>query len=177
MTVTGFIAYAQGWGGLYIRANKLAWRQVQQPSRPGDQQPFRHPRLPGAGPLGAGVCPDGRRAGRLRLRPRALLLADASSDQLDGRRRLPARGHPARSAGTIRKATCCSSTARWSGNSRRRAAIWSRSSSPHTTRTANSRCWAQALWNCRADRAYEAWAARYKRRRYRHKLEALSDHI
>ncbi len=30
MTVTGFIAYAQGWGGLYIRANKLAWRQVQQ---------------------------------------------------------------------------------------------------------------------------------------------------
>ncbi len=27
MTVTGFIAYAQGWGGLYIRANKLAWRQ------------------------------------------------------------------------------------------------------------------------------------------------------
>jgi acyl dehydratase len=28
MTVTGFIAYAQGWGGLYIRANKLAWRQI-----------------------------------------------------------------------------------------------------------------------------------------------------
>jgi len=29
MTVTGFIAYAQGWGGLYIRANKLAWKQVR----------------------------------------------------------------------------------------------------------------------------------------------------
>jgi len=28
MTVTGFIAYAQGWGGLYIRANKLAWQQI-----------------------------------------------------------------------------------------------------------------------------------------------------
>ncbi|MBK6659032.1 MAG: MaoC family dehydratase N-terminal domain-containing protein [Proteobacteria bacterium] len=28
MTVTGFIAYAQGWGGLYIRANKLAWRMI-----------------------------------------------------------------------------------------------------------------------------------------------------
>ena len=28
MTVTGFIAYAQGWGGLYIRANKLNWQQV-----------------------------------------------------------------------------------------------------------------------------------------------------
>ncbi len=26
MTVTGFIAYAQGWGGLYIRAHKLAWQ-------------------------------------------------------------------------------------------------------------------------------------------------------
>jgi acyl dehydratase len=33
MTITGFIAYAQGWGGLYIRANKLAWRQVN--SHPG----------------------------------------------------------------------------------------------------------------------------------------------
>lgn len=33
MTVTGFIAYAQGWGGLYIRANKLAWRQAH--SHPG----------------------------------------------------------------------------------------------------------------------------------------------
>ncbi|MEX2618245.1 MAG: MaoC family dehydratase N-terminal domain-containing protein [Alphaproteobacteria bacterium] len=33
MTVTGFIAYAQGWGGLYIRANKLAWRQAS--SHPG----------------------------------------------------------------------------------------------------------------------------------------------
>ena len=29
MTVTGFIAYAQGWGGLYIRANRLAWKQIQ----------------------------------------------------------------------------------------------------------------------------------------------------
>ena len=28
MTVTGFIAYAQGWGGLYIRANKLNWQQI-----------------------------------------------------------------------------------------------------------------------------------------------------
>jgi acyl dehydratase len=30
MTVTGFIAFAQGWGGLYIRANKLAWKQVHK---------------------------------------------------------------------------------------------------------------------------------------------------
>jgi hypothetical protein len=30
MTVTGFIAYAQGWGGLYIRANKMAWQMQQK---------------------------------------------------------------------------------------------------------------------------------------------------
>jgi acyl dehydratase len=30
MTVTGFIAYAQGWGGLYIRANKLAWQMIHK---------------------------------------------------------------------------------------------------------------------------------------------------
>ena len=30
MTVTGFIAFAQGWGGLYIRANKLAYQQIRQ---------------------------------------------------------------------------------------------------------------------------------------------------
>jgi len=28
MTVTGFIAYAQGWGGLYIRANKMHWKLI-----------------------------------------------------------------------------------------------------------------------------------------------------
>ena len=39
MTVTGFIAYAQGWGGLYIRANKLAW-QLQQ-KHPGAGIPNR----------------------------------------------------------------------------------------------------------------------------------------
>jgi acyl dehydratase len=30
MTVTGFIAFAQGWGGLYIRANKLAYEQIKK---------------------------------------------------------------------------------------------------------------------------------------------------
>ena len=30
MTVTGFIAFAQGWGGLYIRANKLAYQQIRK---------------------------------------------------------------------------------------------------------------------------------------------------
>ena len=30
MTVTGFIAFAQGWGGLYIRANKLAYELIKK---------------------------------------------------------------------------------------------------------------------------------------------------
>lgn len=39
MTITGFIAYAQGWGGLYIRANKMAWKMMQQ--HPGTGIPNR----------------------------------------------------------------------------------------------------------------------------------------
>jgi len=47
MTVTGFIAYAQGWGGLYIRANKLAWKQVHA-----------HPGLGIANRFGIPDCPE-----------------------------------------------------------------------------------------------------------------------
>ncbi len=47
MTVTGFIAFAQGWGGLYIRANKLAWRQVNN-----------HPGLGIANRFGIPDCPE-----------------------------------------------------------------------------------------------------------------------
>lgn len=47
MTVTGFIAFAQGWGGLYIRANKLAWRQVA-----------KHPGLGIPNRFGIPDCPE-----------------------------------------------------------------------------------------------------------------------
>jgi hypothetical protein len=47
MTVTGFIAFAQGWGGLYIRANKLNWRQVA-----------RHPGLGIPNRFGIPDCPE-----------------------------------------------------------------------------------------------------------------------
>jgi acyl dehydratase len=47
MTVTGFIAFAQGWGGLYIRANKLNWRQVS-----------KHPGLGIANRFGIPDCPE-----------------------------------------------------------------------------------------------------------------------
>ncbi len=47
MTVTGFIAYAQGWGGLYIRANKLAWKMID-----------RHPGLGIPNRFGIPDCPE-----------------------------------------------------------------------------------------------------------------------
>ena len=49
MTVTGFIAYAQGWGGLYIRANKLAWKQVSKHKGLGIPNRFNIPDCPERG--------------------------------------------------------------------------------------------------------------------------------
>jgi acyl dehydratase len=46
MTVTGFIAYAQGWGGLYIRANKLNWQQIHAHPRLGIENRFGIPDCP-----------------------------------------------------------------------------------------------------------------------------------
>src|SRR5262249_18309783 len=46
MTVPGFIAFAQGWGGLYIRANKLAWKQLQKHPGLGIANRFGIPDVP-----------------------------------------------------------------------------------------------------------------------------------
>jgi acyl dehydratase len=46
MTVTGFIAYAQGWGGLYIRANKLAWQLIHAHPGLGIKDRFGIPDVP-----------------------------------------------------------------------------------------------------------------------------------
>ncbi|MGY8526983.1 FAS1-like dehydratase domain-containing protein [Paracidovorax citrulli] len=46
MTVTGFIAFAQGWGGLYIRANKLAWRLIDAHPGVGITNRFGIPDVP-----------------------------------------------------------------------------------------------------------------------------------
>ncbi|HMN43621.1 MAG TPA: MaoC family dehydratase N-terminal domain-containing protein [Povalibacter sp.] len=46
MTVTGFICYAQGWGGLYIRANKLAWQMQQKHPGTGIKNRFGVPDCP-----------------------------------------------------------------------------------------------------------------------------------
>jgi len=46
MTVTGFIGYAQGWGGLYIRANKLAWKLIAAHPGVGIKNRFGIPDVP-----------------------------------------------------------------------------------------------------------------------------------
>jgi acyl dehydratase len=46
MTIAGFIAFAQGWGGLYIRANKLAWKQLQKHPGLGIATKFGIPDVP-----------------------------------------------------------------------------------------------------------------------------------
>jgi len=46
MTVTGFIGFAQGWGGLYIRANKLAWQQHHKHAGLGIKNRFGIPDCP-----------------------------------------------------------------------------------------------------------------------------------
>ena len=46
MTVTGFIAFAQGWGGLYIRANRLAWKQLNKHPGLGIPDRFGIPDIP-----------------------------------------------------------------------------------------------------------------------------------
>ncbi|WP_420145569.1 FAS1-like dehydratase domain-containing protein [Sphingobium sp.] len=46
MTVTGFICYAQGWGGLYIRANKIAWNMFAKHPGLGIPNRFNVPDCP-----------------------------------------------------------------------------------------------------------------------------------
>ena len=87
MTVTGFIAYAQGWGGLYIRANKLAWKTDPRPPGAWHSEPVQHSRLSGTRPLGERVRHRCWRARRLRLWARAVFVDDPPPDQLDGGRR------------------------------------------------------------------------------------------
>jgi len=46
MTVTGFIGFAQGWGGLYIRANKIAWKLIHAHPGVGIKNRFGIPDVP-----------------------------------------------------------------------------------------------------------------------------------
>lgn len=46
MTVTGFICYAQGWGGLYIRTNKLAWQMQSRHPATGIKNRYGIPDCP-----------------------------------------------------------------------------------------------------------------------------------
>ncbi|HEY4372179.1 MAG TPA: MaoC family dehydratase N-terminal domain-containing protein [Burkholderiales bacterium] len=46
MTVTGFIAYVQGWGGLYVRAHKLAYKMMSKHPNTGIKNAFGIPDCP-----------------------------------------------------------------------------------------------------------------------------------
>ena len=46
MTVTGFIGFAQGWGGLYIRTNKIAWEMMSKHPGLGIKNRFGIPDCP-----------------------------------------------------------------------------------------------------------------------------------
>ena len=111
----------------------------QPPLRARHQEPLRHPRLSRARALGARVRDDGGRAGRLRLRPGALLVADPPPDELDGRRRHPApralQDPPPQSRGRH----AAHRRHRRAASASRTAATWSRSSRKRATRTASCR--------------------------------------
>jgi acyl dehydratase len=46
MTITGFICYTQGWGGLYIRAHKLAWQMMAKHPGTGIKNKYGIPDCP-----------------------------------------------------------------------------------------------------------------------------------
>ncbi len=94
MTVTGFIAYAQGWGGLYIRANKLAWKQIHA-----------HPGLGIPNRFGIPDCPE-----RVHWEPEFALMVGAPGAYDYGPERNSWLTHQLTNwmgdAGFLRKASC-----------------------------------------------------------------------
>ena len=46
MTITGFICYLQGWGGLYVRAHKLAWQMIDRHPATGIKNKYGIPDCP-----------------------------------------------------------------------------------------------------------------------------------
>ncbi len=94
MTVTGFIAYAQGWGGLYIRANKLAWKQIHA-----------HPGLGIPNRFGIPDCPE-----RVHWEPEFALMVGAPGAYDYGPERCSWLTHQLTNwmgdAGFLRKASC-----------------------------------------------------------------------
>lgn len=94
MTVTGFIGFAQGWGGLYIRANKLAWKQIHA-----------HPGLGIPNRFGIPDCPE-----RVHWEPEFALMVGAPGAYDYGPERCSWLTHHLTNwmgdAGFLRRATC-----------------------------------------------------------------------
>ena len=150
MTVTGFIAYAQGWGGLYIRANKLAWRQVSN-----------HPGLGIANRFGIPDCPE-----RVHWEPEFALMVGAPGAYDYGPERCSWLTHHLTNwmgdDGFLRRASCKIRRHNPEGDllfidgkvvrtvPGGRAASGRDRASPPTTRTASSQCWAAGSSNFQA---------------------------
>ena len=147
MTVTGFIAYAQGWGGLYIRANKLAWKQIHA-----------HRGLGIANRFGIPDCPE-----RVHWEPEFARMVGVPGAYDYGPERCSWLTHHLTNwmgdDGILRRASCkirrhnpegdtCSSTATSCAASSRTVAIWWRLRRRRTTRTASCPLSDRAWWSC-----------------------------
>ena len=91
MTVTGFIAYAQGWGGLYIRANKLAWKLIDAHPGLGIKNRFGIPDCPERVHWEEEFAHEVGAPGAYDYGPERASWLTHHLHQLDGRRRLPAQ--------------------------------------------------------------------------------------
>jgi acyl dehydratase len=131
MTVTGFIAYAQGWGGLYIRANKLAWKQIH-----------RHAGLGIKNRFGIPDCPE-----RVHWEGEFATLVGAPS-RTGWATTASCAARNRRSAATTPRATPSGSTARSSASSSTTAATSWRSPRKRASKTASSPSSAPPSWSC-----------------------------
>ena len=148
MTVTGFIAYAQGWGGLYIRANKLAWKLIDA-----------HPGIGIKNRFGIPDCPE-----RVHWEEEFAHEVGAPGAYDYGPERSSWLTHHLTNwmgdDGFLRNATCkirrhnpAGDILFIKGKVARKyveaGVTWSRSSRKRATRTTSCRCWARGSWNCR----------------------------
>jgi hypothetical protein len=148
MTVTGFIAYAQGWGGLYIRANKLAWKQIHRHSGLGIKNRFGIP-----------DCPE-----RVHWEHEFATMVGAPGAYDYGPERCSWLTHHLTNwmgdDGILRRAHCkirrhnpratrCASRAPWWASASRAGVTSSRSSRKRAIRTASCRWWEAAWSSCR----------------------------
>ena len=123
MTVTGFICYAQGWGGLYIRANKLAWKMQSKHPGLGIKNRFNVPDCPERVHWDEAFALEVGAPGAYDYGPERCSWLTHHITNWMGDDGFLRKSH-ANSAATIPTATCYSSTVWSAENSWSRASIW-----------------------------------------------------